>query len=81
MKKSAIEDFENGDQIYHLSNSHRKMTVIGTNKESSEVTCRWVDDSGISHKEEFFASELVKIAAATSAYGVSLVDRNSKWRY
>lgn len=78
--KSKIEDFENGDEIYHLSNSRRKMVVIGTNKESNEVTCRWVDDGGISHKEEFFASELAKIAVRNPEFA-SVVNRANKWRY
>jgi hypothetical protein len=81
MEKSTIDDFENGDQIYHLTNSRRTMVVIGINKESNEVTCRWLDDSGISHKEEFFASELAKITIRNTGYSISGGNRSSKWRY
>lgn len=60
MKKHTIHDFEKGDEVYHLSNSRWKMVVIGINEDTSEITCRWIDDSGVSHKEEYLASEMGK---------------------
>ncbi|MDB5009196.1 MAG: hypothetical protein JWP45_3589 [Mucilaginibacter sp.] len=75
MKKQTITDFEKGNEVYHLSNSKRRMVVIGINEETSEVTCRWLDDSGNSHKQEFFAAEIGKCSTGAT-FSIRAIDRS-----
>ena len=60
MAKYRIEDFSVGDKVYHLSNSQLQMVVIEINKTMNEISCRWVDKSGISQREQFMSEELGK---------------------
>ena len=62
MTKLSIYDFSVGDIVYHLSNVELKMIVIevGDALENQQITCRWMDKDGISHKEKFLPEELAK---------------------
>ncbi|WP_439695549.1 hypothetical protein ACFGVS_21640 [Mucilaginibacter sp. AW1-7] len=62
MKKYTVNEFLDGDEVFHLSNSRLKMIVIGRDETYNEVTCRWVDSSGKSIKETYLAAELAKIS-------------------
>jgi len=54
----TIEDFVRGEVVYHKTNYHITMVVIGTIIESKEVTCRWIDKTGKEEKRDFFVEEL-----------------------
>lgn len=60
MSKYSIDSFQIGDSVYHLSNTGLIMIVIEINKNPNELSCRWVDKSGVSHSEEFLPQELGK---------------------
>jgi len=60
MGKYSISDFQVGDSVYHLSNTSLIMVVIELNNNPDEVSCRWVDNEGKRHCEEFLPQELIK---------------------
>jgi len=60
MSKYSINDFKVGDSVYHLSNTGLIMIAIEINNNPDEISCRWVDKSGVSHVEEFIPQELGK---------------------
>lgn len=62
MANYKIDDFTKGLSVYHKSNKNLLMVVVGSNLESEEITCRWIDKDGKSHKEEFLYQELIKAA-------------------
>lgn len=66
MKHYKISDFIKGLSVYHKSNKKIKMVVIGTNPDSNEVTCRWIDNDGKILKQEFFFEELMNASDVTS---------------
>lgn len=76
----SIKDFTKGDAVFHRSNSHLKMIVIGTIEDTGEVTCRWTDADGKTHKEEFFSQELDK-CADLGASSFRILNTRNKWRY
>ena len=60
MGKYSISDFQVGDSVYHLSNASLKMVVIDINTSLYQVTCRWIDASGLKYEDELFPQELGK---------------------
>lgn len=61
MKEYKFEDFSIGDSVYHKSNTNLKMIVIGTDKETFEIKCRWMDKNGVKNEDTFLFAELVKV--------------------
>jgi len=70
-KQYVITDFPKGEEVYHLSNTTLKMVSIGANEETNEITCRWTDKEGKTHKEEFFVEELAKYSDRGSGIRIS----------
>jgi len=60
MGKYTINDFQVGDSVYHLSNTRLIMIVIDVNINPDELSCRWVDQAGNRHAEEYLPQELGK---------------------
>ena len=60
MGKYRIADFKVGDEVYHLSNTKLIMVAVEIHNEMNEISCKWIDNSGISHCEEFIPEELGK---------------------
>jgi uncharacterized protein YodC (DUF2158 family) len=60
MKEYTFEDFKIGNSVYHKSNTRLKMIVIGTDSETLEIKCRWIDQDGNKNEDTFFFAELVK---------------------
>ena len=60
MRKYKFEDFKIGNSVYHKSNTRLKMIVIGTDSETFEIKCRWIDKDGIKNEDNFLFAELVK---------------------
>jgi hypothetical protein len=80
MKKYLVNEFQDGEAVYHLSNPHLKMIVINRNEPTTEVTCRWVDKSGISNKQVYLAVELAKFADKKPFEPVTILPgRRNNW--
>jgi len=60
MKNYSIDEFKNGENVYHLSNSKLFMVAVEINKELNRITCNWVDLKGIKQTEIYTAVELGK---------------------
>ncbi len=60
MAKHTINDFEIGDEVFHLSNPNMTMIVVEIDKEGNGISCRWMDTKGVTHVEEFLPQELGK---------------------
>ncbi len=60
MGKYNIIDFQIGDNVHHLSNRTLHMVVIDISTDLNEVSCRWIDKSGVTHIEKFLPQELGK---------------------
>ena len=61
MKEYKFEDFSIGNSVYHKSNTTITMIVIGTDPETYEIKCRWVDKNGLKNEDTFLFAELVKV--------------------
>jgi len=81
MKKYSVSEFLDGESVFHLSNSHLKMIVIGRNESTNEVECRWVENSGKPNKENYLAVELGKWADKPPLPMPTLVPRRSRFSY
>jgi uncharacterized protein YodC (DUF2158 family) len=68
MKDYKFEDFKIGDSVYHKSNPNLKMIVIGTDPETFEIKCRWMDKNGFKNEDTFLFAELVKVDDYNSEY-------------
>lgn len=60
MRQYKFEDFNIGDGVYHKSNTKIKMIVIGSDSETFEIKCRWIDKDGIKTVDTFLFAELIK---------------------
>ena len=60
MEVYKFEDFEIGNSVYHKSNTNLKMIVIGTDSETYEIICRWIDKGGNKNEDKFLFAELIK---------------------
>jgi len=60
MRKYTFDDFEIGLSVYHKSNTRIKMIVIGKDKETFELKCRWIDKNGNKLEDTFLFAELIK---------------------
>lgn len=61
MSKYSSNDFKVGDKVYHLSNKNLIMVAIEVNDKIDEISCRWIDKSGLTHTAEFISQELGKV--------------------
>ena len=61
MAKYSINDFQKGNEVYHLTNRGLRMVVIEINNSINEVSCRWVDSKGVPQRAEFMSEELGKV--------------------
>ncbi|MCX6237167.1 MAG: hypothetical protein NTY07_06340 [Bacteroidia bacterium] len=68
MKEYKFEDFSIGNSVYHKSNTNLKMIVIGTDPETYEIKCRWMDKNGVKNEDTFLFAELVKVDDYNSEY-------------
>ncbi len=73
-KKYTIDDFNRGDEVYHLTDYNQKMIVIGKNNETSEINCRWIKD-GKEELRTYFVEELGKWTDKSSGVRISSIDR------
>ena len=62
MAKYLVNEFLDGEEVFHLSNKRLKMIVIGRLESTNEVNCRWVDSLGKSSQETYLAVELGKFS-------------------
>jgi len=60
MGKYNINSFQVGDQVHHLSNRSLPMVAVEINSDLNEISCRWVDKGGVTHREQFLPQELGK---------------------
>jgi hypothetical protein len=60
MEKSAINNFQAGDHVYHINNSALLLEVTSVNVQVNEISCRCVDPYGHVHEVEFMPEELIK---------------------
>lgn len=60
MKVYKASDFNQGDDVFHTTNSNISMVVTETHVEHNEVTCRWMDKDGKLQEKDFGAFELRK---------------------
>lgn len=60
MAKYTINDFQIGDEVYHLSNTNQMMVAIKILKNENEISCKWVDKNGNTQDKEFMPEELGK---------------------
>jgi hypothetical protein len=58
-KKYTIDDFNRGDEVYHLTDERQKMIVIELNSQTLEIKCRWMKD-GNEQVRTFIVEELAK---------------------
>jgi hypothetical protein len=56
----TIKDFQKGEKVYHLSNPKIMMVAVEIHVELNEISCRWVDNKGITQSSEFMPEELGK---------------------
>ncbi|PHR46719.1 MAG: hypothetical protein COA32_09560 [Fluviicola sp.] len=59
MKEYKFEDFKIGTSVYHKSNTKIKMIVIGSDDETFELKCRWIDKDGNKLEDTFLFAELI----------------------
>lgn len=60
MGKYKIQNFNIGDEVYHLSNTKLIMVVVEIHQDANELSCKWIDNNGNRHCEEFMPEELGK---------------------